>query len=184
MTLKQKILTNPHNVGEKVYIPNLVEQYSVMEIVAQIEEMLKGSTEDIVAALVFLRDALIEYRDAPAHNKLAKSIREKILKTKIIDSMNELLYSKNGIVRYQTIYTFGKTYMKDQAHLLHSAIDVYSQEYPDQLDTLLFEYDWLTHSVDKALLQDLVNQKNPQVTEAVKRFIDNSSNERTIVEGL
>ena len=57
--------------------------------------------------------------------------------------MNRNLYSKDRLIRETTYITFGKMSFPQNSNYLKDAIGYYMKHFPDQLERLEFEYNWL-----------------------------------------
>lgn len=180
MNINDEIVSYSDRLNELELIPNMVKSYGLSQIFSELEKMLNRSPDQVLAALLFLKDISIFRKDNPIFNQIVDSFRKLLITSKIFSILEEKLYSSHTEIRLNTIYTLGKIYFPNQSFRLLHAIDVYAKKYPTELDILLFEYFWLSGSIDYTLLQKLVNLSAPQVTTAIRKYLESLSDEMKI----
>lgn len=177
MNLETKILNYSDHLEDSNFIPNLSKEYGMTEIILKLEKMLSETPTKIVAALLFLRDASVHRKKAPAFNEVVDLFRKSILTSKIFSILEINMCSFNADIRYQTIYSFGKMCFPEQAFRLHKVIDFFAKKYPSELNRVLFEFFWLTGSVNYDILQRLINLNQPEIQKAIEEYLQTISKE-------
>lgn len=177
MSLRDDILRYSESSSEEEQLLKkmaaLVAQWGVPEIVVQLESFLRtGTSAEKCEALAFLRDVSITRSQYPDFDDIIRSFRGQICKASIFSIMGQNLYSSEVSVRRDTIYTFGKMFFKQNISILSQAVSVYMEQYPEDIDALLFELFWLQEKKDFGLLNRLVETENPHVRTAVKKYLE------------
>lgn len=132
--------------GTSSLIKKLVAEFSTDAIMSEIISVLQTSNEEqIFVMCLFLRDVCIQRREDSSFNKIVLQFRKAVENSNLFEVMNQNLYSDDRLIRETTYRTFGKISFPENTRYLKHAIPYYAEYFPDQLEALEFEEQWLRH---------------------------------------
>lgn len=154
---------------EETPVELIIGDHSLEHVFQEVDSILKTSEqESIVRALGFVRDANLyehPFRD---------SFREKLVSSKIWETLQELLCSPDFSVRGSTVYTIGKLTNRERAYLLSDAFPFYLKNDPINLPKLLLELLWLTNKWNWEFVEQVAAAKHYLVRWSLCQLLDDS----------
>ncbi len=128
------------------FIRKMVEEWGIKAIIDVITEVLQTEKEEeIFIVSVLLRNACLGNGAIPEFHEIVNQFRHAVEKSDIFQLMNKNLYAKDRLIRESSYYTLGKLSFPQNAKYLKDAIIYYRKHFPDQLEGVKFEYNWLLH---------------------------------------
>lgn len=160
----------------------LIEKYSLIEIVAEIIELIKFENSDLIEIMTFARDFYIG-------SDLSKDEKEnyysELKKQNFFEELNKHLYSKIISVSSYSIYTFGKFSNSENSKYLEIA---YETKFKNENSILsyrcLSELKWLHSKNVKTYIKQLESEKSITSQLTLIYLYEISSNEKKIAEIL
>jgi len=146
LTLNQLDYLALDDQQKSTFILTLVQKWGISSILDQIIEVLQSDVEaDIQIAYLFLRDITLKRKQESEFNELVDQFRSAAESSQLFQVMNQNLYSKDRLTRESTYVAFGKMSFPQNKIYLQEAIEYYKDHFPDQVNGLTFEFNWLAN---------------------------------------
>jgi hypothetical protein len=156
MGMEHKILYYIDSIQDINYIADIVESLPYPALENLITNLLNSEYDEEVALIcLFIRDVMT----FGSSNPECRKFKENYPKSKILEKIEDLVFSNNHFIRSQAIYTLGKTCSYGSVEVLSRAFDIFKDTDPLMLPTLISEMGWLGSGKFLKMMESIIASK-------------------------